>query len=240
MAPQASDEQKAIQFLRRHGYSSVSPAEAVPSSELAGAVAEYQKRHRLTVSGELDPPTRDHLSQSRCGWVDEPPERLQVQVMAETPFAASGALSLPWFLGPVPNFGIPPAQVIAGIEQAFAAWQDVTPVLFPRQASPATARLIVSWGPIDGRMGVLARTLAGASTQYDQGEGWSLTDPPAPDANADILTIALHEIGHAIGIGDIPSDPSAIMHGFFGNGAAVVRRQFTATDLQAIAERFDG
>lgn len=177
--------------------------------------------------------------QSRCGWVDQPEDqrRLAIESLAAA-FTLEGALVLPWFLAPIPNLGVDPSSLIDAVERAFAMWQEATPVRFPRQAQASSARLMVSWNPIDGLSGVIGRTHPGGPMQLDVAEHWSVTIPPREGANVDVLTIALHEIGHVIGIGDIPSDPTAVMHGFFGAGDVVIRRAFTTTDLQAIAARF--
>jgi hypothetical protein len=176
---------------------------------------------------------------SRCGWVDltDAERQLNMEWTAGMMWRV-GPLSLEWFLAPIPNLGLDPGQIESAVEHAFAMWQGVTPVNFPRQLQAGNARLIVSWTPIDGQTGVLAKTLTGRTMQFDDGERWSMTNPPAASATADVLTIALHEVGHAIGIGDIPSEPTAIMHGFFGSGCAVIRHGFTPADHRAIAARF--
>jgi hypothetical protein len=116
-------------------------------------------------------------------------------------------------------------------------WETVTPVQFPRQQQPGTARVHVGFAAIDGRRGILGKTFAGGPMELDASEAWSLSDPPTPSATADVLTIALHEIGHVMNIGDHPN-PDAVMHGFFGTGIPPIRRQFTVADFQAIRDRF--
>jgi hypothetical protein len=257
MPQQGADEvarEAAARSLRRYGY--LRTADAPPSasasmrdadstvtsgSDLFAALSEYQRRHGLVVTGTLDSATDVHLSQSRCTWVDEPNGEPRLRMEASPPLAAHelarSALVLPWFLSPIP-VGMPqPMGIANAVATAFSMWESVTPVRFPRQLQGGTARVIVGFAPMDGQGGLLGRTSAGGPMQLDSGEMWSLTDPPATGANADVLTIALHEIGHVLNIGDDP-DPNAVMHGFFGAGPALIRRAFNAADFRAISTRF--
>jgi hypothetical protein len=237
----------AVEQLRRYGYLLPVPEASrrvepqVAQSDVSGAVTTYQVRHGLRVTGELDAETRAHLALSRCSWVDDPdaPWRQRVDVMQPIIQGelAMAATDVGWFLTPIPMSAPPSANVDQAIATAFLMWSSVTPIRFVRQPQALMARVTVSFALIDGTGGRLGETFQGGPMRLDATERWSVSTPPSPGANADVLTIALHELGHAVGIGDIP-DPSAVMHGFFGSGAAVVRRAFTPSDLQAITARF--
>lgn len=249
-----ADLAAAAAQLRRYGYLATEPTtheatednardHGIEPASLSAALSTYQRRHGLNVVGTLDEPTRAHLALSRCGWVDDPDaeRRLRVEVRFPAAFdeSADGAIVLPWFLQPIPISLPDAAGIERAIADAFAMWEVECPVQFPRRAQPTAGGVRVFFNPIDRRRGTLGQTVPGSPTQMqlDADESWSLTDPPAPQANADVLTVALHEIGHALGIGDI-SDSSSVMHGFFGTGQAVLRRSFTADDRREISRRF--
>jgi hypothetical protein len=246
MAPQTPDDARARALLRRYGYLhedvAAAPEVAAPEAaagtqaDQARAVAEYQRRHRLPPSGVLDAPTREHLSLGRCGWADRDlGGDVESVSLAET---LGGAIEITWFLHPIP-FAVPaPTAVSLAIATAFAMWQDVAPLRFVRQTQPQSARLMVAFTVVDGQRGVFGVTKVGGPLALDAGELWSLTNPPRFDGTADVLTIALHEIGHAVGVGHVESDPQAVMHGFYPPSGVAIRQAFTQGDHQAIAVRF--
>ena len=221
-------------LLRRYGYGAAQGTEAASRERPPDRIAEYQRRHRLPVTGRLDVRTRAHLLQSPAvGWTRG---AMGFASRERRPPLSATAWPRRYSLRscPIPPLGVDPGQVERAIEDAFHCWEGETPVRFPRQAQRSDASLIVRWIALDGPHGFMAQTFAGGAVELDGGEIWSITVPPAPPATADVMTIALHEIGHVMNIGDI-AEPTAVMHGFFGTGGAVVRRRFTVADRQVIS-----
>jgi len=104
------------------------------------------------------------------------------------------------------------ACFITEISNAFAAWSAVANIQFvqatdngvPFNAAGASADIRIAAHAFDGAVGVLAHayypppngTTASGDMHFDSAENWSCT----PSGGIDIGIVALHEIGHAIGL----------------------------------------
>ena len=94
------------------------------------------------------------------------------------------------------------------IHDAFDTWETVADINFQFVSSYTQADIIVGFGYIDGSRGTLGVT--GNSTYggslnrsyilFDTAEYWNLGDDTPSSYQADFSAVALHEVGHAIGI----------------------------------------
>lgn len=124
---------------------------------------------------------------------------------------------------------LPAAAVNAVIQQAFALWQAVT-FFFNFSLVPAGGDMRVAFGGAgtDSRFGSSGGVAGSAAypplgnINFDAAEAWT---------NASLLTVALHEIGHALGLSHSNS-PSSLMYPFAPSGAAVDPE--TAAALRAL------
>jgi hypothetical protein len=132
------------------------------------------------------------------------------------------------------------------IERAYAAWAKVVRVTFTPTSNatgPETLAVLFASGahgdgyPFDGPGGVLAHTfypvplnpepIAG-DMHFDNDESWKIA------ADVDVFSIALHETGHALGLGhsDNPADVMYpyyhIVTGLAAGDIAAVRRLYAA------------
>ena len=135
-----------------------------------------------------------------------------------------GSASLAVWWGAMPP-RLDAATVKAQIERALAAWSATVKVDFSAASTAKLARQIEisfmqkSHGDgfdFDGVGGVLAHTfypppnaetLAG-DLHFDISENWQV------GADIDVFSVALHELGHALGLGH-NDDPSAVMYAFY-------------------------
>lgn len=95
------------------------------------------------------------------------------------------------------------------VRAAFARWEGVTNIDFQEVSDSTNSNIRLGWDTIDGASGTVAEasyyyaggSIALAEIRFDSAETWSLT----PDGvGIYFMAVALHEIGHAIGLGHAP------------------------------------
>lgn len=136
---------------------------------------------------------------------------------------------------------LPVAQVEAELGQAFAVWAKPSGIRFVRCAHADKAHVAIAFADrtsknrflFDGPGGALAEASADSIT-FDESERWTLTSGTHKerkpftwdDQEFELLTIAVHEIGHVLGLehSDAPAD---VMNPFYTEG----RIKLTPNDL---------
>lgn len=92
---------------------------------------------------------------------------------------------------------------------AFALWAARTDMVFLQVNTLAEANINISWQALDRTDGILARSqapsnglgLQATQMQFDTFETWTVNDRTGTTAQPiDLVTVAAHEIGHAIGL----------------------------------------
>jgi hypothetical protein len=157
------------------------------------------------VTGVLDQATIQLMAQPRCGFPD----------VAEYALAGSK-----WDTNSI-TYGfseftpdLTEAEIRAAVTQAFGLWEAASPLSFTEAPAGTTPDIVIRFAagehgdglPFDGVGGVfahaffpnpwLAGPLAGDS-HFDEAEAWSVNLPPA---GIDLVTLAAHEFGHAVGL----------------------------------------
>ncbi len=187
------------------------------------ALKTYQHFYGLPISGILDQATIAHMSRPRCGFPDNPNRP------GAANFAAQGNR---WNK---PNLTYRFQEFTADFNQqdirnalavAFGLWNAVTPLTFTEVTGSAdiVVRFVTGdhgdGSPFDGVGNVLAHgfypppnggDIAG-DVHFDDAETWTINIPPT---GTDLITVAAHEIGHALGL-DHSNVQQALMFAFYG------------------------
>ncbi|KAI4341379.1 hypothetical protein MLD38_026109 [Melastoma candidum] len=192
-------------------------------SLLESAVKTYQHNYHLKPTGTLDAKTVSAMSRPRCGvadivngtnWMGKGDHshgrglRSFHSVSHYSFFdgrprwpASKSHLTYAFF----PNT---PQQAMEPVARAFATWSGNTHFRFSRVSSTASSDIKIGFGrlehgdryPFDGRGGTIAHAFAPTRGlfHYDADEEWSVGSVPG---RFDLETVALHEIGHLLGLG---------------------------------------
>lgn len=139
---------------------------------------------------------------------------------------------------------LPSDQARSGVLRAFREWAKYAQLTFSETAqifAPRTLNVLFAAGdhgdgfPFDGPGGVLAHTfypsppnpepLAG-DLHFDDAENWHI------GADVDLFSVALHETGHALGLGH-SDQPSAVMYPYYRQVSGL-----SAEDVGAILDLY--
>ncbi len=138
------------------------------------------------------------------------------------------------------NTSVPPADAKAAVLMAFDRWAAVSALTFTEVGSSGDIR--IGWyrgdhgdgSPFDGRGSVAAHAFfpppkggdLSGDVHFGGAETWSVGLPPV---GLDLVSVALHEVGHVLGL-EHSSDPASVMYKTFTGH----RRMLTEDDIQRV------
>ncbi|CAK9139190.1 unnamed protein product [Ilex paraguariensis] len=190
---------------------------------LQSAIKTYQLNYHLNATGNLDGPTVSKMVVPRCGVADiingtssmragkkrhhHDNDNTSFHTVSHYTFFDNNP-RWPAFHLTYGFLSNTHPDAMGAVARAFEKWASVSHFTFTRTGDFANADIKIGFhrgdhgdgNPFDGRGGVLAHSWPPTDGRfhYDADEVWSV----GPVANAfDLETVALHEIGHLLGLG---------------------------------------
>jgi hypothetical protein len=212
------------------------------------ALRRFQRFAGLEPTGEVDEPTREKMNSARCGNPDTLPT---VEAAALEEFVTgAGKWSTTNLTYSFQNYtpDLPQSTVQWAIDQAFGMWSAETPLRFRRVADGTSGDIVIRFvagdhgdgSPFDGPSGVLAHAFYPSNSgpirgdsHFDEAETWTLNIPTG--GGIDLVTVAAHEFGHALGLKH-SADSTALMAPFYGGP----RRFLSNDDILGIQSLYGG
>uniref|UniRef100_A0A914Q1M8 Peptidase metallopeptidase domain-containing protein n=1 Tax=Panagrolaimus davidi TaxID=227884 RepID=A0A914Q1M8_9BILA len=210
-------DSEAARYLQKFGY--IKPSDLIQKTSSVSsendqhfkegseirenAVKEFQEFAGLKPTGELDNETKEKMSEPRCGVADIKNLRISSY--------------LPWKNNEITyailNFSpdLSSTDTKNAIRRAFDIWSTEIPRTFREVSSTdLTANIKLEFGvlqhgdpwPFDGEGGILAHGATNGILHFDDDEVWKRYERSEKvyENIHDLLSVALHEIGHVLGL----------------------------------------
>ena len=189
------------------------------------ALKKFQAFHGLEVTGVLDPAIIELMGSRRCGDPDDPRAASQQATGGNYVLQGNkwGQMNLTYGFQEMTG-DLSDSQVRSAVSTALGYWAAVTPLTFSEVASNPDIIIRFVTGDhgdgsaFDGGGGVLAHAFypgqgaISGDSHFDDAETWTVNVPPS---GIDLVTVAAHEFGHALGLAH-STVSQALMYPYYG------------------------
>lgn len=170
------------------------------------AIKNFQSFHGLPVTGQPDDATVAQMHMPRCGRPDTP-----IGGNLASNFAMGGTAwgkkKLTYRIGDTGS-KLSREDVQTAMAAAFQIWADSTSLAFEEISTKADLEISFETGdhgdgdPFDGPFNVLAHAFfpTNGRVHFDDSEDFRVDFPPVAGNSLDLITVAAHELGHALGL----------------------------------------
>ncbi|XP_032223462.1 matrilysin isoform X2 [Nematostella vectensis] len=233
---------KALKFLKKYHYLS---SHVRGNHDMQTAIEIYQRYMNLPVSGRLDNATQVSMDEPRCGVpdleIDDPGLGISKR------FAVSDKRWLNTsLLYAFETYTADLTQTVqkAVIAKAFKMWSDVSPFIFTLTTDKTKAHIKILFGTnthgnclkaFDGPGKVIAHAYYPSDGRLHFDDDETFTD--GVNTGTNLLAIAVHEIGHILGIAH-STDKNSVMYPKYETYKPNL--QLHAEDINAIAYIYAG
>ncbi|WFB06746.1 matrilysin family metalloendoprotease [Streptomyces sp. LX-29] len=226
-------------FLRRFGYLAGSSSANRVDGTTSHALEKYQEFNGLTVTGEFDEATRDAMTQPRCAMPDM---RLGIEAVTTCGWTRTD-LTFAFDTGTDDAAG---NQEFDAVRNAFQTWAAAAPLTFTEVEKDQSPDILIGWRPAsDTDLSMVGGTLAHADfppacgvvtdgslpkpVHFDDSEhNWSIG---AAVNSFDVETVALHELGHILGLAHTSASGAVMLPVVSSNST---KRALTQDDIDGV------
>lgn len=206
----------AKEYLRRFGHIAKGPGERVTDEDLERGLRSFQRFTGLTVTGRLDSATRELMRTPRCGLPDiesvRPADDVNTTTRSSrrrrkrfTAVTRWRRNSLRYFQHSYPSRALSRSEVISIIKRAFQYWTDVCCLRTVKKSSRPAHITLGFYSGFHGDLYPFTSPTHLAHTFYPPDGRVHFNDDEmwtnATEFGINLRQVAVHEIGHALGLG---------------------------------------